>query len=36
VLDLVTIIGFYVMVALVLVTFEVEIPGDHDKKPLPE
>ncbi|MEK9683914.1 MAG: hypothetical protein VW226_05155 [Rhodospirillaceae bacterium] len=36
VLDLVTIIGFYVMVALVLVTFEVEIPGEHDKKPLPE
>ena len=35
-LDLVTIIGFYVMVALVLVTFEVEIPGDHEKYPLPE
>ena len=35
-LDLVTIIGFYVMVALVLVTFEDEIPGDHEKPPLPE
>lgn len=35
-LDLVTIIGFYVMVALLLVTFGVEIPGDYEKYPLPE
>lgn len=35
-LDLITIIGFYTMVAMVLVSFEVEIPGDHEKKPLPE
>ena len=34
-LDLITIIGFYTMVAMVLVTFDVGIPGDHDQKPLP-
>jgi 4-carboxymuconolactone decarboxylase len=35
VLDLVTVIGFYTMVAIVLVAFDVDIPDDG-KKPLPE
>jgi len=35
VLDLITIIGFYTMVAIVLVGFEVDIP-DGGAKPLPE
>jgi len=35
VLDLVTIIGFYTMVAVVLVAFQVDIP-DGGEKPLPE
>ena len=35
VLDLVTIIGFYTMVAVVLVAFRVDIP-DGGENPLPE